>query len=932
MKIIKFLILIIFLGIFFSNSLILPTDVLNNIPSFSENEWIRPHNSLLADPIYQFEPWRNFAKNELLSGHFPLWNPYNGNGSPFFANPQTAVLYPLNVIYYVLPIPMSLVLIPFLKLFFFSLFSFLYFRQMKISKGLVLVGTGFSFIFPFMTVWLLWPHTNVFLFFPFILYLTEKIQTEHEKRYRYEALLIISYAFSIFGGHPETLFIMLVAHILYIFFKKYNREDMWVVIRSILIGFLLGAVQLAPFMEYLLNSYALEARTNISQVSSLPIQAIVLNIFPFLLGGPHLEYYRPIHMSTNFQETLGGYVGLLMILIACVGAIRFRAIQSVYVWTLIGIISFVLSYNILPDLFYKVPVFQQNANQRFIGILGFSILTIALLTLESFSRIEIRANIKKLTQGVLISLLLILLAGCIYIIFFSKILLLHSFLPFIFWHSIYILISTLCGIYILFFSKLKSKIKIIVILIFIQIIPVLITYNPVVSKNDYYTEIPLVSLLNKYPIGTVMEVGNPSLPADVNLIYKISNAVNNDALEVNNYKTSFDIAFSDKNIWKNPDTVTHKALVDFGIQYVLSDYDIRLLKKNINADTNTVLNPIDINHLEIINLKNESGILSQIRFLPATFNRKNNCNLMISLTDITEDQILYTTMVRCEDLRNYMFHTVSIPEAVLSSNHEYVVEFKSDSKSQDNRVSLVGQPKKPYLDLLLQDENKINFELLGKTKSIHLFSVAGSQFIKINGKHAVIENKSSKLIFDTVTEASQDIFIAKTFYPGWNATIDGNPVKISTVGPRIKIHLPAGEHRIRIFYRPISFYVGLLISFVALIGVSMYFIQTESNHGLWKRINNRWKMWAKNSTQKISEGEHILVFMTTTIVSVVLYRYLIVLLHIKFLSPHTDTINWVTVHSYPKQQDVIIFGLGFIFVTVLASIAWLVWIWIRIKK
>lgn len=49
-------------------------------------------NDLLA----QFGPWRAFLKDQLAQGHFPLWNPYNLGGQPFFADPQNMMLYPFN--------------------------------------------------------------------------------------------------------------------------------------------------------------------------------------------------------------------------------------------------------------------------------------------------------------------------------------------------------------------------------------------------------------------------------------------------------------------------------------------------------------------------------------------------------------------------------------------------------------------------------------------------------------------------------------------------------------------------------------------------------------------------------------------------------------------------------------------------------------------
>jgi hypothetical protein len=41
-----------------------------------------------------FYPWQVFMSRELRQGEFPLWNPYNFGGAPFFANGQSGVLYP----------------------------------------------------------------------------------------------------------------------------------------------------------------------------------------------------------------------------------------------------------------------------------------------------------------------------------------------------------------------------------------------------------------------------------------------------------------------------------------------------------------------------------------------------------------------------------------------------------------------------------------------------------------------------------------------------------------------------------------------------------------------------------------------------------------------------------------------------------------------
>ena len=50
----------------------------------------------------QFVPWRVYAWELLRSGHLPLWNPLNGMGAPLLANYQAALIYPPNWLFFLL--------------------------------------------------------------------------------------------------------------------------------------------------------------------------------------------------------------------------------------------------------------------------------------------------------------------------------------------------------------------------------------------------------------------------------------------------------------------------------------------------------------------------------------------------------------------------------------------------------------------------------------------------------------------------------------------------------------------------------------------------------------------------------------------------------------------------------------------------------------
>lgn len=57
------------------------------------------------DAFVYFYPLRQYAAESLAQGRLPLWNPYLFLGAPFFANIQTAVLYPPNALFLWLPTP-----------------------------------------------------------------------------------------------------------------------------------------------------------------------------------------------------------------------------------------------------------------------------------------------------------------------------------------------------------------------------------------------------------------------------------------------------------------------------------------------------------------------------------------------------------------------------------------------------------------------------------------------------------------------------------------------------------------------------------------------------------------------------------------------------------------------------------------------------------
>ena len=96
-----------------------------------------------------FIPPRFFWVESIKRGDFPLWNPYQFSGHPFFANPQYAVLYPLNSLFLLLPFDVAFNAIIILHFFLGGLFTYLFLKDLKagstgsLISGLIFMLSGY---------------------------------------------------------------------------------------------------------------------------------------------------------------------------------------------------------------------------------------------------------------------------------------------------------------------------------------------------------------------------------------------------------------------------------------------------------------------------------------------------------------------------------------------------------------------------------------------------------------------------------------------------------------------------------------------------------------------------------------------------------------------------------------------------------------------
>src|SRR6266571_441841 len=85
----------------------LPTDVILQFPPYQDwNQSTLDHrHAEIGDMMVAIYPWHDFAAKAIRRGTLPLWNPHLLAGTPFLANSQSALFYPLHLIFIILPMP-----------------------------------------------------------------------------------------------------------------------------------------------------------------------------------------------------------------------------------------------------------------------------------------------------------------------------------------------------------------------------------------------------------------------------------------------------------------------------------------------------------------------------------------------------------------------------------------------------------------------------------------------------------------------------------------------------------------------------------------------------------------------------------------------------------------------------------------------------------
>lgn len=745
-----------FYKFFFLGLIPLPTDLLvSEYNPWKEYSYLGylpgtyPSKMQYGDVIHQIYPWKTFAIDSLKSGQIPLWNPYSFSGHPFFADIQSAVLQPLNLLYLIISQPfawtISIVFQPLLAL----IGTYLYTRKIGLKKEAAIfsaVSYGFCL---FMNTFLEYNTIgHVLAYLPITLYSIELlIQTVSPLGI---ILFVSSITLTIFAGHIQLAGFNLI----FIFFYTLARlkdikekiRKAFVFITLLIVSAGVAALQILPTFELI----RLSARTIqnypflIEKLLIQPFQAILF-ISPDFFGNPVTRNYAVLDSYPGNSL----YIGLAPIILAISALFYFRKSKFISFFTISSFILIVLFFRTpVSELFYKlnIPFFSTGSPTNAIYLLSFSLSVLAGFGVEYLDKSKRR---------------ILLISFLIFVFIFFNIFLLKDIVNL---RNIILSLALLLVIFIIFLisfiGKLKNKIAYLLILVtIIDLFFFFQKFNPFVPKEIIFPDTKIFSYLRKETgINRVWGYGVANIEPNFTTQYSIQTPDGTDPL----YPKWYGELIQSTNNGRIGQSFTNQTR---------SDAIISQKTNELGAN------------------ENRSKILEMVgtKFI---IDKKNSGT---SEKNFPVDQ--YSIAYQDDIWR--VFKDKKAANRAFFANK---VNFYLGAKEFEDKF--FNKSFNPADEILVENGSfsKQEVENIGKSSSL-----------------IVTKYSPNKVTLKTNSKTNQILFLSDTYYPGWEASIDGAKTNIVKANYAFRaIAVPKGFHTITFSYLPTSLIAGIFISMSSL--------------------------------------------------------------------------------------------------------------------
>ncbi|HET6361255.1 MAG TPA: YfhO family protein [Gemmatimonadota bacterium] len=330
--------------------------------------WTGEQTVFAIDAASYFYPMKAALARMVQSGEWPWWNPWLRNGLPFYANPQVGLFYPPTVLFYFLPVSLAFNWVIILHFALLAVGFFAWLRRSghsDLAAGVGALAVAWGGFAISMTTYLnnlqaiAWVGWTWWAWTAWL----------EGRKVRWLALTAVGFAFQFLAGEPQVAAITAVIALLIAWTRSRTAADeplpWWEPLLALgaaaLGAILLTAVQLIPTAElFLLSGRSEGLRPNEILAWSLhPSQLHNLLVPRYYEGSEGLFDLRQLPISTQ-PWVFTSYLGVGVVLLAAAGFDRRRTVWSL-LWAglaILGVLLAIGAHNPLVTLLLDVPLLR----------------------------------------------------------------------------------------------------------------------------------------------------------------------------------------------------------------------------------------------------------------------------------------------------------------------------------------------------------------------------------------------------------------------------------------------------------------------------------------------------------------------------------------------------------------------------------------------
>ncbi len=247
-----------------------------------------------------------------------------------------------------------------------------------------------------------------------------------------------------------------------------------------------------------------------------------------------------------------------------------------------------------------------------------------------------------------------------------------------------------------------------------------------------------------------------------------------------------------------PNTLVAKVTVMFG------DGSSQTFNLKAGVDTTDSISPAKATHLPIARPKGLSQ--SKITQISVTATITTGQFILRGLSLIHQPTQTSRSIILSTEGNYHSVHSgdVKIYENRAVLPRAYIVHQAKIVSTDDEAITMLQDPDFPIADIVL---------LKGSPKPLPTGDLRGDD-------SKIVSYKPERVEITATLASSGWLVLSDTYYPGWQATVDGQPAEISQANVMFRaVALSAGEHTVLFEFKPRSLQIGAWVSGMTLVGL-----------------------------------------------------------------------------------------------------------------